>query len=372
MRKLKILFILKKRHEYYGEKPSHIGLSTGLYNSSIYVNEMLVNAGVDSQIEVVNDNNDIDRVVTEHKPTHVIIEALWVVPEKFQVLCKLHPKVMWIVRLHSNFPFLANEGVAFQWIGEYVTYPNLFVALNSDRALEDIRYYCKAKMGWTNEETQERVIYLPNYYPQDYKTKPYHKHKEHIDISCFGAVRPFKNQVIQAIAAIEFADRIGKKLRFHINASRVEQKGDASLRNLENLFESLAHCGHELVKHEWKPGQNFIELCGKMDIAMQVSLSETFNIVGADSISQGVPLVGSLEIPWLSHIFSANPTHSKSIYRALLLTYYIPEINTKWNQCKLTKYTNETEKIWLKYFDVHKHHNCNDINHKCDHKHKKS
>ena len=361
MRKLKIIFILKKRHDYNSDKDSHIGLSTGLYNSALYVNEMLINAGVDSQVEVVNDNNDIDRVVTKHKPTHVIIEALWVVPEKFKILCKLHPKVMWIIRLHSNFPFLANEGVTFQWIGEYVTYPTLFVALNSDRALNEIRNFCKSKMSWTNEETKERVIYLPNYYPQDYKTKEYHKHKEHIDISCFGAVRPFKNHIIQAMAAIEFADKIDKKLRFHINVGRIEQKGDSIMKNLEYLFESIAHCDHELVKHEWKPGDDFKKLSGKMDIAMQVSLSETFNIVGADSISQGVPLVGSLEIPWLSRIFSANPTHSKNIYRSLLLTHFVPDLNVKWNQSKLTKYTNKTEKIWLKYFNTHKHHKSNDL-----------
>jgi len=374
MKKLKILFILKKRQDSNGVTPSHIGLSTGLFNSSTYVNDMLVAAGVDSQVEVVTDNNDIDRVVTKHKPTHVIIEALWVVPSKFDVLCKLHPKVMWIIRLHSNFPFLANEGIAFQWIGEYVTYPSLFIALNSPRALEQIRYYCQEKMSWTNEETKERIIYLPNYYPQDYITKSYHKHKEYINISCFGAVRPFKNHITQAMAAIEFADKIGKKLKFHINVGRIEQKGDSIIKNLEYLFDSLTHCGHELIKHEWTPGEDFVKLSGKMDIAMQVSLSETFNIVGADSISQGVPLVGSSEIPWLSWLFTANPTNSKSIQRALMLTHLLPDINVKLNQNKLTSYTNETEDIWLKYFDVHNHHeshDCKGEGHNCDHKKEK-
>jgi len=315
---------------------------------------MLVAAGVDSQVEVVTDNNDIDRVVTLHKPTYVIIEALWVVPAKFEVLCKLHPKVMWIIRLHSNFPFLANEGIAFQWIGEYVTYPTVFIGLNSPRALNQIRYYCQQKMSWTTNETIERVIYLPNYYPQDYTTKPFNKRRKYIDISCFGAIRPFKNHVTQAMAAIEFADRIGKKLRFHINVGRTEQRGDSIIKNLEYLFESIAHCGHELIKHEWTPGEDFVQLCGRMDIALQVSLSETFNIVGADSISQGVPLVGSSEIPWISGLFTANPTNSNSIHRKLMLAYHFPQINVTLNQRKLTRYTDNTEHIWLKYFDVHK------------------
>ena len=36
--------------------------------------------------EVVVDNNGIDKEITEYKPTHVFIEGLWVVPEKFDVL----------------------------------------------------------------------------------------------------------------------------------------------------------------------------------------------------------------------------------------------------------------------------------------------
>jgi hypothetical protein len=40
----------------------------------------------ESNIVVVLDNNEIDKYVTKYKPTHVIIEALWVVPTKFHIL----------------------------------------------------------------------------------------------------------------------------------------------------------------------------------------------------------------------------------------------------------------------------------------------
>ena len=97
----KILFILKRREDYNAKVHSHIGLSTGLYNSAKFMNDMLVEAGFNSVLEVAVDNNCIDRLVSKHKPTHVIIEALWVVPTKFSILQKLHPSVQWIVRLHS-------------------------------------------------------------------------------------------------------------------------------------------------------------------------------------------------------------------------------------------------------------------------------
>ena len=80
MKQSKILFILKIKQNYGATNDYSIGLSTGLYNSAQFMNEMLIDGGFDSQMVSVIDNNDIDREVTLHKPTHVIIEALWVVP----------------------------------------------------------------------------------------------------------------------------------------------------------------------------------------------------------------------------------------------------------------------------------------------------
>ena len=91
----KVLFILKRREDFQASKHSQIGLSTGLYNSASFVNDMLLANNIESNLEVVIDNNDIDRVVTKYRPTHVIIEALWVVPTKFAELQKIHPNVTW-------------------------------------------------------------------------------------------------------------------------------------------------------------------------------------------------------------------------------------------------------------------------------------
>ena len=100
--KTKVLFILKRHEDFNPVKHSPLGLSTGLFNSANFMNEMLDNAGIRSEIEVAIDNNCIDRLVNKHKPTHVIIEALWVVPSKFSVLTKLHPNVRWIIRLQDR------------------------------------------------------------------------------------------------------------------------------------------------------------------------------------------------------------------------------------------------------------------------------
>jgi hypothetical protein len=271
--------------------------------------------GVEAKLVEVLDNNSIDREVSQYKPTHVFIEALWVVPEKFDVLIPLHPHVKWYVRLHSNTPFIANEGMAMDWIQKYnalqAKYHQFHIAPNSLRMVNDLA-----------ESLHICSVYAPNIYVPhvgeagyDHHT-PFDKHPNIIDIGCFGAIRPLKNQLIQAMAVMAFADEQGKKLRFHINDSRIENRGEAVHRNLLALFQGSKH---ELITHGWMLHESFIHLIRKMDFGLQVSFSETFNIVAADFVHVKVPIVGSSEIEWMSCFYQANPTSIDSIVSHLWL-----------------------------------------------------
>jgi hypothetical protein len=349
----KILFILKRREDYDPAKHTAKGLSTGLLNSASFVVDCLAEEGKDVALEVAIDNNCIDRLVTKHKPSHVIIEALWVVPSKFDVLRKLHPHVEWIIRLHSETPFIAGEGIAMNWIADYITHPNVYIGINAPRVMEEMKSYLRAKFG-SSKDIGKLVVYLPNSYPREYKkAKGIDYSKEAIDISCFGAVRPLKNHLVQALAALTFAQKIGKNLNFHINSERLEMNGSAVLNNIKGMFEQLADTNYRLICHGWKSRDEFLQLCGQMDIGMQVSFSETFNIVGADHISQGVPIVGSAEIPWyIKPILNepCRPAYSAEIVRDLEFAYKKPELFVKQNQHSLLNYTQATKQTWLKTF----------------------
>jgi hypothetical protein len=314
------------------------------------MNQMLRQQGIESNLVVVADNNGIDREVTKYQPTHVIIEALWVVPQKFGILQKLHPNVQWIIRLHSEMPFMAGEGMAMDWLGDYTTFNNIIIGVNAPRMMHEVSMYLKTKNNWDERTLKKKVIYLPNYYPQDYVTKKFNKDKDHIDIACFGAIRPLKNHLSQAFAAVEFANSIGKKLRFHVNAGRIEMQGSPVQNNLRGFFQHLYDQGHELINHQWCPREDFLKICSEMDIGMQCNFSETFNIVSADLISQGVPIVGSKEIPWAVTTFNADPTDTVDMAKKLAWTYKWPWLNVKSNQMSLTWYTNSSAKVWYKYF----------------------
>ena len=156
--KAKLLFISNKRSVPYTEesgKVTTMKLASGLVNSIKFVVDMLKDNNIDAYYEQVIDQNAIDKEVFSHKPTHVLIEALWVTPAKLQELSKLHPKVKWIIRLHSEMPFLSNEGVAFEWLFEYVKISkNIFISTNSNRLEEEL-----------NSILNTEVFYLPNFYP---------------------------------------------------------------------------------------------------------------------------------------------------------------------------------------------------------------
>lgn len=325
----RVLFILKRRHTGpYGAwnfspdgKPLPSGLSISAKQMALALDELNI---PNSLVQVV-DNNCIDREVTAFRPTHVIIEAFWVVPEKFDVLRKLHPNVKWIVRNHSKSDFLSHEGGMVGWAIDYVQ-RGVTLACNSPEATADFK-----RLAVQVGADPSNVVYLPNYYQAGaqpgffgwlkikfFKALRYlglsckkRPETDTISIGCFGAIRPLKNHLHQAMAALEFAGAMGLKLRFFINATRVEGKAEPILTSLRQLFKRYP--AHELVELPWMDHSDFTLVTRSMDIVMQVSNSETFNIVAADAVKHGVPVLVSDEVPWLDYEYHANPNSVKHI-----------------------------------------------------------
>jgi hypothetical protein len=292
---------------------------------------MLVANGQRAKVVEAVDGNSIDRLVNKYKPTRVVIEALWATPAKLAQLQKIHPKIQWTVRIHSEMAFLANEGPAIEWIAAYLE-QGIEVAFNSLQTAEDFGLLGK-------------VSYLPNYYPEHkFRT---HKHDNGLlDIGCFGAIRPLKNQLIQAFAAIKYAEKHRKRLVFHMNGSRIEQLGLNNLKNIKALFDET---GHVLKIHPWLDHEEFLELVKEMDICLQVSLSESFNIVSADAVSVGVPLIGSSAIGWLPKHSQANAGSVDSIVKAM---ERITEESVFENHEALRDYMKETVHLWIKWLVI--------------------
>lgn len=349
----KLLFILKYRDAAYTDENYNCGgLSSGLLNSASFISNELPNLGIDAKLIQVIDNNCIDKEVTKYKPTHVIIEAYWVVPDKFAILTKLHPNIKWIIRNHSEIPFLATEGIAIDWTLEYLKYPNVYVSANSDRALHEMQTMAVATYGFGYEN---RVVYLPNFYKSPYINVVRSVNNSNtIKIGCFGAIRPLKNQLLQAVAAIDFANKYNKKLEFHINYSRIEGGGNNALKNIQALFKHIDPNKYKLVEHTWMPHKSFVDLCKKMDIVLCVSFTETFCIVAADCVGVDTPVVASSEVRWTVGYSQADPTSSEDIVSKMSLAWNTRKTGIlQWlNKSSLNHNVELAKKQWVKLFYV--------------------
>lgn len=333
---MKVLFICKTRNL------GNYKIPFGLLNSAKFVAEAIGAYGVETKVADVIDGNAINKEVHQYKPTHVMLEAIWVTPDKIKELVKLHKHVQWVIRIHSKAPFLAMEGVAFEWLNKY-----------KQIARDNKNFVISANNKDFNDELNQlgfHSVYLPNIYkPPQCNTRKTRDNM--LDIGCFGAIRPLKNQMLQAIAAIKFADRLGRKLRFHMNGDRVEQKGEQVLKNIRALF--ATHKTHKLIEHAWIPHHEFIKLISKMDLGMQVSLTESFNIVTADFVGQNIPIIVSPDISWMPFIYYADPNSSDDMVRKLMFTYVTSKFKLHLvNRLALSLYNEEATDEWINYLGI--------------------
>jgi hypothetical protein len=346
------LFILKRRADY-GTDPSYESsyqIATGMYNSAKFVVDELEAAGREAKLVIVIDGNDIDREVTEYKPTHVFIEGLWVTPLKFRQLKSIarHKDVKWHVRIHSEIPFVATEGTAFDWIPQYLD-ERVYVAPNAPRAHEQVKWLATNMIGDANATTY--VPLLPNCYPVD-DFQPIGnlstRDKDTLDIACFGAHRPMKNHLQSAFIALRYAESQGKKLRFHVN-NRTDQGGDSPAKNVRNLLSVVNNA--ELVEHSWEDRETFLQSLSEIDLLLQVSMSETFNIVAADATLVGRPMLVSKEISWAYPTYG-DPQSVDDCLKKLELIMSNKKFFINSNRAGLNIYAASARRRWLNYLGV--------------------
>ena len=182
---------------------------------------------------------------------------------------------------------------------------NLSVSANTHRLHEFLHHTYKS-----------RVVYLPNLYDLDRvqrKRDESHGHRT-LRIGSFGAHRLLKNHTTAAAAALMMAERRGSDLEFYVNSGRKENEGkDAVLQSLKHMFAHLRWA--KLVEVPWEEWSQFRQTVAHMDLTMQVSFTETFNIVTADSVAEGVPAVVSDAIEWVPRRWMANCDDAHDIAR---------------------------------------------------------
>jgi hypothetical protein len=240
------------------------------------------------------------------------------------------------------------EGIASDWIAAYAVLQgsvnNLWLSANS--------YETNDLM---NDVFACRSLMLPNTYikpdkPSKLPTKFLFCSRKKMHIACFGAIRPLKNHYAQGAAAIMYGNKHGIKIDFHVNKGREEQGGDRVTKNLRSMFQ--ASHGHNLIEHSWYPHDELVyDILPQMDIGMQVSLTETFNIVAADMVSAGVPTVGSSDIYWMSSLLHADPNNLDDMVKKIERAKALGKFGVWLNKQGLRRTNNDALSVWKKGLD---------------------
>lgn len=350
----KSLFLVNTNMSYYESNYKPLGL----INSAEFIRNYLNTVdNVQAWVEEVTLEDQVDALIILHNPTLVVFEAPWVSPAKLKALADEYPLKTFVVRVHSQVAFLSSDSDAFlklnsifklkktgflstQLFGSslFPHYENIIVATNNLEFKQQI----ESALGY-------EIQYLPNIYRDFTVTLPMRVDNSFINIGCFGGLRPLKNQVFQAICAIRAANTLGKILNFYINAS-IEDIATNPI--YQNLFDLFKYTDHNLFVHEWLTHEEFLTLISTLDLGLQVSFSETFNIVAADFVSSGIPIIVSDSISWLPINYQSSTINSAEL-TSMIINFY-ENRNSEKLRLRAINYLNaeieDAKLLWFVYF----------------------
>jgi hypothetical protein len=285
------------------------GSAIGLGVNALHSVRVLRRAGVHVEAAPVAEPVDVRaRLLERPHVTHCVLEAPWVARDPMAELLHAFPKVHFLVRSHSQIGFLQVEPGAIQLLRDLLVLQdnalNLSVATNS---ITLKRFFETAYCGHT--------LYLPNLY--DLERVARRRSAAHtsrtLRIGSFGALRLLKNHTTAAAAALMLAKRRGCDLEFFVSVENDTMGGAAVLDALRRMFAGLSWA--RLVECPWQNWATFRHTVAGMDLCLQISMTETFNLTIADAVAEGVPCVVGPAIQWAPDHWKAETDRLEDIVR---------------------------------------------------------
>lgn len=298
--------------------------------------------GVRCDVYPSNDVADVRKGLDSLKPTHAVIQAIWISSEDQAELCVEFPNVQFVVRCHSQIGFLQVEPDAIKILRDLMYLQelqlNLTVSSNTLRLQDFLQNTYKSK-----------VLHLANLYDIErvHRKIPNTSGHRLLRIGSFGAHRLLKNHTTAAAAAMMIAERRGSDLEFYVSTGREEgSNNDPILRSMKAMFSRVPWA--KLIEAPWEEWSQFRQTVAFMDLCMQVSFTETFNIVTADAITEGVPSVVSDAIEWAPLDWQASVDDASDVAR--IGTRLLCDLRSAEDGLKsLEKYQKQGVYEWLTY-----------------------
>lgn len=279
-----------------------------------------------------------DRELSKHahhiSVSHVVISAPWIPTLQMSAIVNRYTDIEFCVVSHSNIGFLQADPQAIEVLrsGSELEQAasNFHIAANSE----------KFKIWWVSTYGS-RMLLLENMYPFDSVRHKPRWDSGRLRIGCFCAIRPYKNVLTAAAAALEVSVRLRvSDLEFHVCGGRVEGGGNTIMNAMNQMYNNVPRA--RIVVDNWSSWPSFLNTVGSMDLLLQPSYTESFNMVTADGISRGVPSVIGDAIDWAPDNWTAKTDSASDIANKAIALLHDPgaihegiEALTEHNNCGL-------------------------------------
>ena len=264
---------------------SHIGLGVTAMNTA----KSLRAAGFNADVWPIISAGELRAGLERNPASHVIISAPWIQTNDLALLCAEFKDTQFAVTCHSNLGFLQADPSAMRLVREGLdlrrTTWNFRMAANCDRL-----------SNWVTRVYGTQCTHLPNLYFLEGEPPQRERYSGGtLRIGAFGATRALKNLLTAAGAALDIANAKRANLEFWISSGRNEGAG-AVLDAVRQMLNGLHHV--KLVENSWQTWPQFRQTVRHMHLLLQPSYTESFNVVTADGVAEGVPSVVSEAIEW--------------------------------------------------------------------------
>lgn len=281
---------------------SHIGLGVTALNAARSIRA----EGLQASVWAITSAADLSHQLSESPATHVVVSAPWLATADLARLCADFPETHFAVNCHSNLGFLQADPSAMRLLREGIDLErctwNFRIAANCDRLTR-----------WVEAAYAAPCLHLPNIYYLDGVEQKRERYKGGtLRIGAFGATRALKNLMTAAGAAVEIANGLRADLEFWISAGRNEGGGSV-VDAVRQMMNGLPHV--KLVENGWQTWPQFRLTVRHMHLLLQPSYTESFNVVTADGVAEGVPSVVSEAIHWAPDSWKARVDDAGDIAR---------------------------------------------------------
>jgi len=278
---------------------SHIGLGVAAVNTA----KVLRRAGIPTDVWPILSAADLRARLVETAKTkpveQVIISAPWIPTPELQSLASQFSETNFAVVCHSNVGFLQADPNGVKLVRETL---ELEMATHNVRLGGNSRRFC----DWIESTFGGHCYYLPNLYYLDAEPRSAKLFcgGGTLRIGAFGAIRPLKNLMGSAGAALEISRRLRVPLEFWISGGRAEGGGETVLAAVKQMLAGLPNV--TLMLNGWQSWPSFRQTVAHMHLLLQPSYTESFNMVTADGAAEGVASVVSEAIDWAPDDWKAD------------------------------------------------------------------